>query len=251
MRLGKPQVIHTSDTSISGGDSYTLAGFAVLGDEKTWTVYRLGLTNGTLTVNNAKRMRENTARQIWLWNGATLNYNTAGLGAAAESFGAAWTKEQWNLKYGSRMNVPTPLTITAVAATIDSGATLSISDGTFRIQNNANVVSPNSIDNSGMLLLPNGLEWVTGDPWSSSADYSKQITITQKVGEARMGGDFKKTGLESHNYKVMMKFVLQGGTLTTEEHKTVSFVSHTDRNSGYTKSEEVFAEMPASASASP
>ena len=77
----------TSDTYIGhfnlGGASYTLAGFASLNDEKTWTVYRLGLTNGTLTVNNAKRMRENTARQIWLWNGATLNYNTAGLGAAA------------------------------------------------------------------------------------------------------------------------------------------------------------------------
>ena len=240
-----------------GGGSYTFAGYSSENDvPANWERYQLQITNGTLTVSDfTKPFRNNSTSEYapiaWrydVWNGAIFNLHTT-LGGFNKSFGASGLYENWYVMSGGRMNLPGPFVPCALTVTVNSGGIFNVADGTFRINNASNSGYPNKIDNSGTLLLPNGLDWVTGDPWSNSPDYSKKITVTQIAGETRMGGDFKKTGLESHNYKVMMKFVLQGGTLTTEANSSVAFISHTDRNSGYTKSEEVFAEMPASASA--
>ena len=240
-----------------GGGSYTFAGYSSENDvPANWERYQLQITNGTLTVSDFTKPFKNNSTSdyapvAWrydVWNGATFNLHTT-LGGFGKSFGASGLYENWYVMSGGRMNLPGPFVPCALTVTVNSGGILNVADGTFRVNNASNSGYPNKIDNSGTLLLPNGLEWVTGDPWSNSSDYSKKITVTQIAGETRMGGDFKKTGLESHNYKVMMKFVLQGGTLTTEANSSVAFISHTDRNSGYTKSEEVFAEMPASASA--
>ncbi|MBR3221233.1 MAG: hypothetical protein IKF72_03295 [Kiritimatiellae bacterium] len=240
-----------------GGGSYTVAGYSSEGNvPANWQLYQLQITNGTLTVSSFQKpfktgSTSDRAPVAWrydVWNGATFNFNTV-LGGFDRAYGASGLYEYWYVMSGGRMNLPGPLVPCALDVTVNSGGVLNVADGTFRVNNNSHRDYPNKITNFGTLLLPNGFEWVAGDPWSPTANNSKAMIVTQSAGETRMGGDFKKTGLESHNYTVMMKFVLQGGTLTVEENKSVSFISHTDRNSGYTKSEEVFAEMPASASA--
>ena len=233
-----------------GGGSYTLAGYSgggVVSEAAPWTWqwYALKLTNGTLTVSNAQKPIAFTAMRYELFNGVTLNV----------SFPSGWTPrivgvgenglyEQWYVRSGARMNVQTYAAIISLDAEVSSGGTLNLANGTFNILQNAHVSYPNKIANSGTLLLPNGLEWVEGDPWSPKTDYSKVMDVTQKAGEVRFGGDFKKTGVDKDPYKVRMRFILQGGTLTTEADSSVAFLSHVGKNG-----EEVFAEMPASASA--
>ena len=235
-----------------GGSSYTFAGYSSENDvPANWERYQLQITNGTLTVSDfTKPFRNNStsdyAPVAWrydVWNGATFNLHTT-LGGFGKSFGANGLYEYWYVKSGGRMNLPGPMVPCALDVTVDGGGVLNLADGTFCVNNNSYVGCPNKITNSGLLLLPNGFEWIHWDPYSPETDNSKAMIVTQMAGETRMGGDFKKTGEEWQNYKVMMKFVLQGGTLTAEENKSVSFVGRTGR-----VGEEVFAEMPASASA--
>ena len=235
-----------------GGSSYTFAGYSSENDvPANWERYQLQITNGTLTVSDFTKPFKNGSTSdyapvAWrydVWNGATFNLHTSH-GGFGKSFGANGLYEYWYVKPGGRMNLLGPLVPCALNVTVDAGGVFNVADGTFYVNNNSNVGYPNKITNSGLLLLPNGFEWIHYDPYSSAADNSKAMVVTQMAGETRMGGDFKKTGNEWQNYKVMMKFVLQGGTLTVEENKSVSFVGRTE-NVGA----EVFAEMPASASA--
>lgn len=244
------QSANTIGTFDLGGAAYTIAGFSAgSGSLAAWNRYLLQIRNGTLNLLSTVNPVKNMAVNYEVYNGGVLNISPSGTGDETYRIGANGLYARWHINAGGTINVNSVGQFTALDAPIEAGGTMNFTVGKFMLSNSAHKDYPSKINNSGTLLLPNGFDWVSGDPWSSTVDYSKAIIVTQKAGEARMGGDFKKTGLESHNHKVMMKFVLQGGTLTAEESKSVSFISHTDRNSGFTKSEEVFAEMPASSSA--
>ena len=240
-----------------GGGTYTLAGYSTgSGAGQTWKAYQWHLTNGTMTVRSAQKANAGTTFQYYVWNGATFNYNMPGIETSTQrssynniyNIGNGSLDDRWYVKSGGIFNVASPVTFLRCKISVDAGGTLSFQNGTFDINNNIASGYPITVTSSGTLLLPNGLDWVDGDPWGGAHD-CKVFTVTQNAGETRLGGNFRKTAVEQHSYRVAMKYVLNGGTLTSAENASVSFVRRNTRASGYTASEEVFAEMPASAAA--
>ena len=143
------------------------------------------------------------------------------------------------------MNVYNPITFLYFEAKISAGGRLVFDDGTFNVGNNASFKYQRTIFNNGSLEFPNGWNWVGGAPWSNDPDYTKSFTIHQQAGEVRLGGDFKKTAVDSDAYRRGLYFSFEGGKIVTEEGRSVVFVQNIGAKSGV---EEVFPTVAEGAS---
>ena len=229
-----------------GGVTWTIGGYSAEAPQgAAWTAYELQLTNGTLNVINALNPRLNfSAGDITvcytLWDGATLNYGGPTNGAEVARIGGNNLREKWTIKSGAEMVANDCLNFKLAQIDVAAGGALTLG-GRFFLNNGCMVGKPITLVNNGTLNLPNGLDWISGDGYSS-ADFVKNFTLTQAGGEVRFGGDFKKTGEEIDPHPAKMSFVFSGGKLVTEEGKSVAF-----RNVTTKQGIETFAEVSAGA----
>lgn len=230
------------------GGSYSIGGFSAGSEAGTsWQSYWLDITNGTFTILDTLRFDQNLCWSHRVCGGATLNIFTCGLGENAYgAFGnpstAAATIE---VDDGACVNVYNPITFLYFEAKISAGGRLVFDDGTFNVGNNASFKYQRTIFNNGSLEFPNGWNWVGGAPWSNDPDYTKSFTIHQQAGEVRLGGDFRKTAVDSDAYRRGLYFSFEGGKIVTEEGRSVAFVQSIGAKSGV---EEVFPTVAEGAS---
>lgn len=225
------------------GASRTIGGYSATTFAAAWKSYELQLTNGTLTILNAVSPRASAGDRAicyTLWNGATLNYGGPTSGTAAARIGGNGLCEKWTIKSGATMVANDYLNFWYAQISVAAGGALTLG-GSFRLCNGCAANKPITVVNNGTLNLPNGLDWTSGDGYSST-DLAKVFTLTQAGGEVRFGGDFKKTGEEIDPHPAKMSFVFSGGKLVTEEGKSVAF-----RNVTTKRGTETFAEVSAGA----
>ena len=231
-----------------GGGSFTLAGWTA-GDGTVNGAFWVDVTNGTLSIANAMKLGQYTTVSWRLHDSAALNYCAAGeydINSTPEaerySIGGNGYVETWDIRSGSAMNVYNFFALRALNATVEPGGSLTLDEGRFRLSNKAKAAVVNTIVNRGTVKLPNGLEWTDGDPWSS-ASLQKQFVLTQETGaKLEIGGDFVKSSEENNGYAAAMRFVANGGLISVEPGRSVSFSNATTRCG-----QETFAEVGANA----
>ena len=234
-----------------GGGNYPFGGFAAGSlDGAKYKSYWLNVTNGALNVMDTLLFDRNVSWSYRANIGATINIHTCGLFLNGDDhwmcgFGAPSYSTVLDVAAGGRINVYNPVNFLAFTANVAAGGRLVFADGTFLIGNNATSSAQRNIYNDGTLSFPNGWNWVTGAGWSNSPDFTKSIHVHQRSGETRLGGDFKKTAMDSDAWRRGMYFDFEGGRLVSEANSSVAFVQNIGAKSGV---EEVFASVAADAS---
>ena len=199
-----------------GGGSYSIGGFSAGSEAGTsWQSYSLDITNGTFAILDTLRFDQNLCWSHRVCGGSTLNIYTCGLGENAYgAFGNPSTAAAViEVDDGACVNVYNPITFLYFEARVSAGGRLVFDDGTFNVGNNASFNYQRTIFNNGSLEFPNGWNWVGGAPWSNDPDYTKSFTIHQQAGEVRLGGDFKKTAVDSDAYRRGLYFSFEGGKI--------------------------------------
>ena len=207
------------------GGSYDLSGYSGGGSAGgTWHCSQFHLTNGTLSVAATRMPGTSVTFGYTVWNGATLNY--AGMGTGLDYIGRSGLYETWTVKSGGRLNVDGGLFVLELKATVEAGGALRWSDGKFAVKQEMAAGKPFTINNSGTVELPFGLDWTSGDAKSSG---NKVFTFNQKAGTVLFGGDFKKTAEEAADasHGATMSFVFSGGRLVATN--SVAFANPTVR----------------------
>ena len=228
-----------------GGGSYTIPGFAAgaTTGRQNWHCQQFHVTNGYLRIAHATPPVANEGIGYHVWNEATLDL--CGLGTKFSSadqtnwWGVSGLYDQLTVKRGGRANVLNGVGFYNHKSIVQAGGTLEFRDGRFVISRNAVASRPTMVENSGTLLLPQGLCWV-GDEPTSGADLAKQFQLKQLAGEMLIGGDFTKIGEEENARRGKMSFVFSGGVLSATN--VVVFRNGTTRNG-----RETFAEVAANA----
>ncbi|MCQ2391112.1 MAG: hypothetical protein MJ240_06795 [Kiritimatiellae bacterium] len=228
-----------------GGGSYTIPGFAAgaTTGRQNWHCQQFHVTNGYLRIEHATPPVVNEGIGYHVWNEATLDL--CGLGTKISSanqadwWGVSGLYDQLTVKRGGRANILNGVVFLNHKSIVQAGGTLAFRDGRFVIGHNAIASRPTTVENSGTLLLPQGLCWVGDDP-TSGGDLAKQFRVSQLAGEMLIGGDFTKIGEEENSRRGKMSFVFSGGVLSATN--AVAFCNGTTRNG-----QETFAEVAANA----
>ena len=231
-----------------GGGSFGIAGYTV-GEGVGSGEYWIDVTNGTFTVLSAKKLGQYTTVSWRIHDSATLNYYAPGnydiniSDAENYSIGGNGRLETWKVCSGSTMNVHNFFALRALNATVEAGGTLVIDNGQFRLSNKAKGSVPNTIVNSGVMKLPNGLDWIGGDPWQTSALDKRFVLMLEDGGKLHIGGDFVKSAEERNDLASVMRFTASGGLIAVDDGKSVAF-----RNATTKCGQETFAEIGENAS---
>ena len=226
------------------GSTRTIAGYS--GSAGAWHCTRIDVTNGTLIVKDPMYAYYQS-RAYYVMNGATLIYPATDAYRAVAPSGLC---EIWDIAAGGRGEIYAKITLVGhakgyVTYTVHEGGVMVFNPGGLSTGSTNAGEDGVVFENFGTMLIPNGVNW---DARSYSNEVDKdRMQFRQRAGTMLLGGDFRKT---ARNFYLPgeMKFILAGGTL--EVTNSVSFFTADaakDESKGW--GDQVFAEMPAGASA--